>query len=75
MKTSSIPLGFIDISTRPKRRQAILRISGVLSIIYAQELEYMNRIPLNLNGGRAHDAAGDSLYYLTNAIFALEEAY
>ena len=70
-----IPLGFIDISTRPNRRKAVSRIVGILGMIHAEEEAYMNRMPLNFHGSRPYGSADDSLYYLVNAIFALEEAY
>lgn len=75
MGKSPIPLGFIDISTRPSRRKAVSRILGILYMIHAEEETYMNRIPLSLRSGRAYADADDSLYYLINAIFALGEAY
>jgi len=72
---SNIPLGSIDISTRPNRRKAVERIAGVLGIIYAEEEAYMKRMPLNFNNSRPYCNADNSLYYLINAIFALYEAY
>jgi hypothetical protein len=72
---SFIPLGHIDISSRPYRRKAISRIIGVLYMIYSEEEAYMKRMPLSFHGSRPYGAAEDSLYYLVNAIFALEEAY
>ena len=72
---SVIPLGSIDISTRPKRRKAVSRIVGVLGMIYAEEEAYMKRMPLSFHGSRLYGAADDSLYYLLNAISALYEAY
>ena len=75
MSGSLIPLGVIDISSRPNRRKAVSRLIGVLGIIYAEEEAYMNRIPLSLHGGRAHSNADDSLYHLHNAIVSLYEAF
>ena len=75
MALSNIPLGSIDISTRPNRRKAVARIAGVLGIIYAEEEAYMKRMPYNLKNSRNYDNADNSLYYLLNAIFALYEAY
>lgn len=72
---SDIPLGSIDISTRPNRRKAVAHISGVLGIIYAEEEAYMKRMPLNLKNSRQYGNADNSLYYLLNAIFSLYEAY
>ena len=72
---ANISLGFIDISTRPSRRKAVERISGVLGFIYAEEEAYMKRIPLNLKNSQPYSNADDTLYYLINAIFALYEAY
>jgi len=72
---SIIPLGSIDISTRPNRRKAVSRIISVIGMIYAEEEAYMNRIPLNLKDSRYYANADDSLYYLLNAVSALYEAY
>ena len=75
MNISIIPLGSIDISTRPNRRKAVSRIIGVIGMIYAEEEAYLNRIPLNLRDSRYYGNADDSLYYLLNAISSLYEAY
>ena len=75
MNISIIPLGSIDISTRPNRRKAVSRIIGVIGMIYAEEEAYMDRIPINLKDSRYYGNADDSLYYLLNAISALYEAY
>lgn len=69
------PLGSVDISTRPKRRIAVSKIVRLLNLIYSEEEEYLNRIPLNLQGGNAYDAAEDSLSCLIDAIDSLSDAY
>ena len=75
MPISSIPLSSIDVSSRPNRRKAVQRIIGILNMIYSEEKAYMNRIPLSFHGSRPYAHADDSLYYLINAISALDEAY
>lgn len=75
MAISYLPLGSVDISTRPNRRKAVSRIIGVLSLICSEEEAYMYRIPLNLQGGDAYAAAEESTVMLTEAICALVDAY
>lgn len=75
MAISSLPLGSIDISTRPNRRKAVDRIIGVLGIIYAEEEAYMERIPLNLKDSHVYACANDSLHHLISAILTLSDAY
>lgn len=72
---SNIPLGSVDISTRPNRRKAVSRIVGVLSLIYSNEVDYMNRIPINLQGGETYAAAEESSEMLAEAIESLMDAY
>ena len=68
-------LGAFDFSTRPKRRQAVSHIIKLLGQIQNEEFAYLSRIPPNLQGGEAYDAADDSISYLVDAIDALQEAY
>ena len=75
MPKSIDTLSSLDISTRPKRRRAVALIIDALGQIHYEEDAYMNRIPLNLQGGDAYDNADDSISYLTDAINALYEAY
>jgi len=72
---SIIYIGTIDISTRPKRRRAVSLIVNALSQIHYEEDAYQSRIPLNLQGGGAYNAADDSISYLVDAICTLSEAY
>lgn len=75
MAISYLPLGSIDISTRPSRRKAVSRIVGVLTLIYSEEEAYLNRIPTNLQGGEAYAAAEESTELLAEAIGSLIDAY
>jgi hypothetical protein len=65
----------VDISTRPKRRQAVTLIVNMVGWIHSAEYEYMERIPLNLQDSDAYAAAEESLDMLTDAINTLSEAY
>ena len=64
----------LDISSRPKRRRAVSLIIKQLSLIRDQEEFYRDRIPDNLTTGDAA-AADDSIDLLSDAIFALQDAY
>jgi len=72
---SYLPLGSIDISSRPNRRKAVSRIIGVLTIICSEEEAYMSRIPLNLQGSDSYAAAEESADMLAEAIGYLNDAY
>jgi hypothetical protein len=72
---SNLPLGSIDFSSRPNRRKAVSRIVGILTLICSEEESYINRIPLNLQGGEAYAAAEESVVMLTDAIDSLLDAY
>ena len=75
MPNPVVSLRPLDISTRPKRRRAVVHIINALGRIYSEEDAYLNRIPLNLQGSSAYAAADDSLSYLIDAINALSNAY
>lgn len=75
MAISNLPLGSIDISTRPNRRKAVSRIVGALTLICSEEEAYMGRIPINLQGGEAYAAAEASAEMLAEAIESLTDAY
>jgi len=64
-----------DIAARPKRRRAVSHIIAELSRIREAEESYMDRIPMNLQGGEAYAAAEYSVDLLTDAIISLLEAY
>jgi hypothetical protein len=65
----------LDISSRPKRRKAVSLIINQLSLIRDNEESYRLRIPDNLSDGDAAVAADDSIDLLSDAIFALQDAY
>ena len=75
MAISFLPLGSVDISSRPNRRKAVSRIIGVLTIICSEEEAYIGRIPLNLQCGEAYAAAEESVDMLAEAIGYLNDAY
>ena len=75
MAISFLPLGSVDLSSRPNRRKAVSRIIGVLAIICSEEEAYMGRIPLNLQCGDAYAAAEESCNMLAEAIGFLTDAY
>ncbi|MDR0375074.1 MAG: hypothetical protein LBH85_05045, partial [Treponema sp.] len=47
----------IDVSTRPKRRKAVLSVIALLDRVLAAEEAYLERVPLNLQGGAAYASA------------------
>ena len=65
----------VDISTRPKRRRAVLLIITALSRIRSAETAYMERIPANLTDSEAYSAADESIYLLSDAIELLTDVY
>jgi len=75
MATFSSVFGYLDISTRSKRRQVVSLIIMELSQIRSNEKSYMQRIPVNLQDTEAAAAAEDSIDLLTDAIDALEDVY
>ena len=65
----------LDISSRPKRRRAVDLIIKQLSLIRDNESSYRDRIPDNLSDSDAALAADDSIDFLSDAIFSLQDAY
>ena len=65
----------LDLSTRQKRRQALARVITALEYIRDEEEAYQDRIPRNLQGGKAYAAADDSVSIVTDAIIFLWDAY
>jgi hypothetical protein len=65
----------LDLSTRPKRRQALAHTITVLEYIRDREEAYQERIPFNMQGGEAYAAAADSVSILNDAIECLVDAY
>ena len=65
----------LDLSTRPKRRQALAHIITALEYIRDEEEAYQERIPPNLQGSEAYAAAEDSVSIVSDAIVFLLDAY
>jgi hypothetical protein len=74
-KSYSIHIYEDNINTRSKRRRIVNRIRIELDRIHFAEGMYMTRIPENLQGSDAYDAAIESMDRLEEAIMALDEAY
>ena len=75
MPTWGSVFGALDITARPKRRRAVSLIITELSRIRQAEEAYMERIPMNMQGGDAYAAADYSVDLLTDAIISLMDAY
>ena len=73
MRISSKILSF-DISTRRKRRIAMSFIIDLLEMIYRAEYDYMERIPVNLHGGKSY-AIADGAIVIFDAITILLSVY
>jgi len=67
--------GILDLSTRPKRRQAVSLVIMWLIRICSEEEAYQKRIPTNLQGGDAYAAAEESIDSIGEAIAILVDAY
>ena len=65
----------IDLSSRRKRREAAKLAIHLIENIHLAESNYLNRIPINLQGSPAYEAADETLDYLVDAIDILECAY
>ena len=68
-------LDSIDVSTRRKRRKAvILAIELLKKIRYAEE-QYVARFPHNLHSVGTYSAPNDSIDAITGALISLLDAY
>ena len=65
----------LDVSTRGKRRKAVALIIEMLGRVHAAEDAYLLRVPPNLQGSAACEAAGCSMEALGDAIGSLADAY
>jgi hypothetical protein len=74
-KKYALPLSDEFIDTRKKRRLMVDRIIVAIDKIRFAESIYMSKIPKNLQGGDAYDAALASMDLLEEAILALNDAY
>jgi hypothetical protein len=63
------------IATRKDRRMAIRKIMTELETVRDAEELYMDRIPDNLQGSPAYDAASEAVEAIEQAMAALEEAF
>ena len=68
-------LDSIDVSTRGKRRKAMVLVIELLEKIRHAEGRYMERIPLNLRSGNAYFEADYSVDTMLDAIIDLMRAY
>jgi len=65
----------VDVSTRGKRRKAMVIVIGLLEKIRFAEEGYMERMPINLQGSNAYDVADESVATIIDAIASLSDAY
>ena len=65
----------VDVSTRGKRRKAIVIVLETLEDIRDAESLAMERIPLNLQSGLAYALAQESINAIECAIMYLLDAY
>jgi hypothetical protein len=70
-----VPTGASRIATRKDRRMAIRRIIAELEAVRDAEGRYMDNIPVNLQGGAAYEAAGETVEAIEQAIAALEDSF
>jgi len=68
-------LDSIDVSTRRKRRKAVVFVIELLEKIRHAEERYMERIPLNLQSGNAYFEADYCVDAIIDAIIGLLNAY
>jgi len=75
MKPAKPVDGFLDVSTRGKRRKAVARVVGMLKDVREAEELFMSRVPPNLQGGDAYAAADESVDAIVDAVSSLTDAY
>jgi hypothetical protein len=68
-------LDSVDVSTRAKRRKAMVLVVELLEVIRHAEERYMERIPLNLQSGSAYSDSEYSIDIIIDAIGDLMNAY
>ena len=74
-KTMQSILDSVDVSTRGKRRKAMVIVIELLEKIRHAEERYMERIPLNLRYGYAYFDADYSVDTIIDAIIELWRVY
>lgn len=67
--------GYLDISTRPKRREAAYFLSVEIAKVYRAEEEYQEKIPFNLQNSMRYTQSELSLEFLLKAYEALTDAF
>jgi len=75
MLASKLLIDSLDVSTRAKRRKALLLAVSLLEKIRTAEEGYLERIPFNLQSGDAYANAEYSVDLVTDAIITLVDAY
>jgi hypothetical protein len=65
----------IDVSTRKKRRKAMVVAIEMLEKIRMGEEIFMSRVPRNLQSGPAYESADASVEIIIGAICELLDAY
>lgn len=75
MNTLKSMIDSLDVSKRNKRRKAVALVIEALEKIRLSEEGYMERIPLNLHGGKAYADADYSVECIIHAIVGLSDAY
>jgi hypothetical protein len=75
MDLSGFINGSLDVSSRGKRRKAVELVIYTLGLVRAAEEHYLDRIPLNLQGGDAYSASENSIDSIFDAVDILSDAY
>lgn len=74
MKTKVI-LGSIDVTSRRKRKAAVSIALHILEEVRIAEEAYLERVPLNLQGGDAYAITEEVIDILTDSIITLMSVY
>jgi hypothetical protein len=76
-KKDSLKSSFVsaDLSSRGKRRKVVTLIIGLLERLRAEEQMFIVRMPLNLQGSDAYDAAEYSIDILDETIDVISSVY
>lgn len=74
MKTKAI-IDAIDVTSRRKRKAAVSIALHLLENVRIAEEAYLERIPLNLQGGDAYAVTEDVIDILTDSIITLMSVY
>ena len=74
-KTPALRASTMQVATRRERRGSLKKIVSMLGHVRDAEEAYMFRIPQNLEGAPAHEAAESAVCMIDEAISLLEEAF